>query len=520
LNLILLLLAARSVFASSGQIATGTGRATLALTVSIAFLVMFTFLASGIESYRVRRALASVGAAAVNRHYEVLFGPQGRPWLGREDYTQEDGTYQLTQAAEMAPGRSVRDQLQPVAEGWKKTPSWAVDLYYVLFVRGYWARFTQIAAASSSSPAEFVRTTWVFDHREQAILVYRLTLSGQWQLVRRLHAPDSARSFGQVKRVGPTDKQGNFALVTSKGAFYVPGDGSAVVTMYQAPPSLAILDSVEHARDKNRPFAMMLRLADRLVLLESNLDEIAASQAKPIGEVANLGHMYATEVQLPGELAKPKSLSIARDPLHNGAYLGLAQSGDPNKRRIVWARFDASGRIAAQQEYIENTGSAITSDGLAFSAIVPPGVWAIVFSTVLVSAHDPRIDDAWEKAWEEAREDPLKTAGAVLLYLLPGIVGMPLAMWAARRRRLDRRQTWLWIAGGFLMGPAGSLSILAVYPRIVREGCISCLKPTRIDVELCEHCGHRLDDVPRLGIEIFDRDTPATSRPPETIGSC
>ena len=129
-------------------------------------------------------------------------------------------------------------------------------------------------------------------------------------------------------------------------------------------------------------------------------------------------------------------------------------------------------------------------------------------------------DDAWEKVWEDAQEDPARTAWAVLRYLLPGIVGVPLAIWAARRRRLDKGQTRLCIAWGFVMGPAGSLSVLAVYPRIARDRCTSCQQPTRIDLNHCEHCSHPADGLPKIGIEIFGRDTLATSKPAETISSC
>jgi len=533
LSLFVLLLAARSVFANSSPIATGIGRTALALTVSIALLVMFMFVPSTIESYRLSKVRASLGSSAVNRHYAVHLGPEGHPWLGRKDYSQRDGTYQLTQAAKMAVGRSVRDQLQPIAEDWRETPQRLIDLYHRHHVRGYWARYTLMASASSSNPAEFMHRKWVFDHKGETILVYHLTLSGQWQLARRLRAPDPVRSFGQVRRYGRSDTDGNFTLVTSTGAFYVPGDGSPVITMYQAPTSSAILDSVEHthlvggthpskhAREKDEPYVMMLRLADRVVLLEGDLDEIAASQARPIGEVGSIGSLYATEIQLPSELAEPKSLSIARDPRRDGEFLGLAQSSNPHERHIVWARFDANGQIVAQQEYIENTGpDFVYSSESTFFAFVPPGVWAVVFSTALIAVDDDLVESVWENAWESAKKDPARTAWGVLLYLLAGIVGVALAIWAARRRRLDKRQTWLSIAWGFLLGPAGSLSILAVYPRIARDRCVSCRQPTRIDLDRCEHCGHPADDVPRIGIEIFGRDPLAASKPAETIGSC
>ncbi len=532
LNVFVLLFAARSVFTSSGQIATGIGRAALALTISIALLAVFLFGALMVETYRVTNGNASSDPRSV---YGVLLGPEGEPWLGRRDYSDRDATYQLGQVAKLSAGRSVRKELGPIAEGWEETPSRLIDQYYDYAVRQYWARFVQIASASAPGSAGFMPREWVFDRQGDAILVYQLTASGgrqqlRWQLVQQLPAPGQARSFGEIRRIGKSDREGNFTLVTSTGAFYVPGDGSAVVAMYQAPTGSPILDSVDNshrpgyrsmkaAEEKGEPFSMMLRLADRVVLLESHLDETAAAQARPVGEAGKLGRLYATEIQLPDELTEPKTLSIARDPQHNGTYLGLAQSGDPSERRITWARFDGSGRIAAQQEYTENTGSDLASTNDVFTASIPPGLLGAAIIIGIAMTDDASIAKAWKKGWEYLQKDPARAARDALLALLPGIVGVPLAIWAARRR-LEKGRTWLCIAWGFLMGPAGSLSILAVYPRIVREECVSCRQPTRIDLDRCEHCGHCADDVPRLGIEIFDRDQPAATEPTATIGLC
>jgi hypothetical protein len=529
LNLVLALLAARSVFTNVGPVATGIGRGALTVTVTIALLVVFVFVASIVDSYRIRSQVRS-RATAVNCHHEVQLGPKGQPWLGRKDYSPQDGTYPLTLVAKMSAGHSVRDRLQPIPEGWQRTPYWLIDQRYFHIVRAYWDRFTPIGDASALVLAGFVQRRWVFDHKDDVILVYHLARSGQWQLARRLPAPSPVGSFGELRKVGWSDKDGNFTLTTSTGAFYLPGDGSAVITMYEAPNSLPIQDSIDHthdighthpsrvAREEDEPFSMMLRLADRVILLESNLDETAASQATLLGKVGSIDRLYATEIPLPSELAEPKSLGIARDPLQEGTFLALAQSGAPSECHILWTRFDANGQIDAQQEYVENTGVHATHVESTASGLVPPGVWA-TFMIAVAASDDFSIEKAWGKAWGHAKEDPAKAARTILLFLLPSIVGVPLALLAARRRRLDKRQTWLGIAWGFLMGPAGSLSILAVYPRIVRERCTSCRKPTRIDREQCEHCGHSADDVPRIGIEIFDRDTAAAPKPPETISS-
>ncbi len=506
LSLIVLFLAARSVFTNSGQMATGIGRAALALTISAAFLLIFLIVATTIDSFR----------SAANRQYTVQIGPDGQPWLGRKEYSQQDRRHRLTQAARMEVGRSVRDRIQPIAEDWKATSYWSVDRPHSSVGRRPWARFTRLASTASSRLPEGLRREWVFDRKSDTILIYHLTSANQWRLARRLHAPSPARSFGQIRWHRLIGADGSIALVTSTGAFYVPGDGSAVTMMYQAPKSSAIVVSMEHTHAGfDLPTTIMLRLAKRVVLL----NRAAGPRSKPIGEVDGKTTLYATEIQIPDELADFNSLSIARDPVHDGAYLGLARSGKPSERRILWARFDADGKIAAQQEYNENTESGFDHNVPMSFVFNTPGVWAAVMIG-FVASDGYSAEMAWEKACEYVREDPAKAAREVLLFLLPAIVGVALAIWAARRRRLDKRQTWLGIAWGFLMGPAGSLSILAVYPRITRERCTSCRKPTRIDLDQCEHCGHQLDDMPRIGIEIFDRDTVAPSKPPETIGSC
>jgi len=515
LSLVVLLLAPRSVFTNSGRVAIESGRGSLALVVTIAFLTVFIFIGSMIETYRWSRVRERAWSA-FHRIYSVKFGPEGQPWLGREDYSWQHGSHDLTQVARMESGRSVRDQLRPVAEDWQKTPHWAVDTSYQHLSRGFWTRFTHVASASSSGPAGFVQRAWVFDHKSHTILFYHHTMSDEWQLAQRIQAPPSVGSFGELKEYGQTDPYGNFTLVTSTGAFYVPGDGSAIITLYQAPTSSTILGSHELTRDEDEPFAMMLRLADRVVLVESDLDRTAASQARSIGEAGNHGSLYVTEIQVPNELAAFESLSIARDPLRDGTYLGLAQRGRLREGRMIWARFDADGQIAAQQEYTENFGPDVVYGESIYIATFPPGVWTVVFSSVLVTTDDFPI----ETMWKNAKEDVAGTARAVLLFLLQPIVGVPLAIWAARRRRLDKRRTWFCIVWGFLLGPAGSLSILAVYPRIARDRCVACQQATRIDLDHCEHCDHPAADVPRIGIEIFDRDQQRASQPAEATSLC
>ena len=111
--------------------------------------------------------------------------------------------------------------------------------------------------------------------------------------------------------------------------------------------------------------------------------------------------------------------------------------------------------------------------------------------------------------WEHAKANPSEAMLVVFLFSLQPVMGISLALWAARRRGLDRWQTRPWIAWAFFFGPYGSLAILATYPRIARQPCGACQQPTRVDLGNCEHCHQSLDTPSRTGIEIFDHEPTA-----------
>ena len=78
-----------------------------------------------------------------------------------------------------------------------------------------------LALSVLNCQAGFVQRQWVFDHKSDTILVYHLTLPDEWQLARRLRAPGSVGSFGEIRRYGQSDTDGNFTLVTSTGTMEI-----------------------------------------------------------------------------------------------------------------------------------------------------------------------------------------------------------------------------------------------------------------------------------------------------------
>ena len=209
-------------------------------------------------------------------------------------------------------------------------------------------------------------------------------------------------------------------------------------------------------------------------------------------------------------------LSIARDPAGDETYVGLARN-PREAQRVSWLRFGVSGEIEEQARYdAEPTTVAVTSNW-EIVALMPPGVFAFGATMVAIENPNPRQD--FQKTWEDAKKAPAQTIGIVLFAMLQPIIGVTLAFWAARRRALDKRSTRWWMFWAFWSGLYGSLALLAVYPRIMREPCGACHKAARIDIAFCEHCDHSLDETPKTGREISDRGQTslAISTQPATI---
>ena len=94
----------------------------------------------------------------------------------------------------------------------------------------------------------------------------------------------------------------------------------------------------------------------------------------------------------------------------------------------------------------------------------------------------------------------------IAMFLCQGAIAAALAWYAARRRGLSQRATWLWSGVSMVFGWAGPLAVLACYPRIVCEPCTHCQKPRRVDRVVCEHCQANWERPQREGIEIIEHE--------------
>jgi len=501
-----LLVAAHRVFVDSGHVATGLGRAGVAVTVTMALMTVMSCVVFVIELYR--RAPASSNGG-VNYLYAADFGPDGEPWLTRSFYSRLMNGYEVDQVAKMLPGRSVREQLQPVEEGWRQLDKWSIFMMYSARPGRRFASLGNTTVANSSGQAYHL----VLDTRLDAVLLYRVGINPRYRLEAKLLPPPPVASFGEANtHMSRFDRAGNFRLVSSTGVYCIPNSGADVELIYAVPSESKHLGGSRGKfgmQANDAPFELLLRHDDRIVLLESDLDSETAARAQSLGEFSGLDEVLRTEVRLPHEVATASMIGFARDPLRADSYLCLTQDPLQHDKSIHWMRFDESGQIKQHELYDNDTQTAEVFGGEWAVGAVPPGVWAIGAALLIIETG--RTPPGIARVWELSKSDPSKAAAMLfpflLLLLLQPMIGIPLVVWAARRRSLDKWSTRQWICWAFWFGPCGSLALLAVYPRILREPCGGCHRATRINLASCEHCGHSLDETPKTGIEIFDRNT-------------
>jgi hypothetical protein len=217
-----------------------------------------------------------------------------------------------------------------------------------------------------------------------------------------------------------------------------------------------------------------------------------------------LAQLSPTEARLPKPLTEATSITFARDPATDGLCIGLVHDFARSEKGVRWFHFDQDGHVLEQQQF-EDDSQVLTSDPIPAAAFVPPGVWAV---GTLIAVIESRKGIGLQRLWLEVKRKPAEAVRAFSLAAIQPLLGIVLAICAARRRRLAKRQTCWWGLWAFFFGPCGGLALLAVYPQVQRQPCPNCRQATRVDWESCERCGHSLDDLPATGIELFDRDLP------------
>jgi hypothetical protein len=92
----------------------------------------------------------------------------------------------------------------------------------------------------------------------------------------------------------------------------------------------------------------------------------------------------------------------------------------------------------------------------------------------------------------------------VVVLLVSAVVWAAIVYVIARRHSFSKRQAFWWMLGGFLLGPAGLLTLLVLREWPVHVSCASCGRKRLVDRERCEHCGASFPPMEPTGIEIFD----------------
>ncbi len=106
---------------------------------------------------------------------------------------------------------------------------------------------------------------------------------------------------------------------------------------------------------------------------------------------------------------------------------------------------------------------------------------------------------------------PTQTTFAVLSFLLATIASYAWVRYMARRRGLSRGQTIVWCWSLPFLGLIAPLAMVAIYRIVIREPCLQCSKPRRVDDESCIHCNAPWQPPANTGIEITDREEAASA---------
>lgn len=93
---------------------------------------------------------------------------------------------------------------------------------------------------------------------------------------------------------------------------------------------------------------------------------------------------------------------------------------------------------------------------------------------------------------------------ACVLLLVSGLVGVAVTLLIARRYAFSGGERLVWGALGFLGGPAGVLTLVALRDWPVRRTCPGCATLRIVTRDSCEHCGAVFAPPARDGTEVFD----------------
>ncbi len=506
LTAILLLLAARAVFIRDAE-PIGFLRVAMWLVNASCLLVAFILV-----TVSVLTAMQPEPGPERYRNREVVLGPEGDAWL------QSTNSWDLKsiEAAKLMSGESASLKLQPAAQDWKQTQSWATqgraDIQSSLP-----PGFTLVGTLVLNTP---VQRVWLFDARSQEVLTYDVSLSVKKHVERiaRLRVDNAA--LGSLAHgswsIGNAAYQGSLSIgdvkpgaifPTEKGLFYLPIDGQSIKQIYKTSAARPVIAAQPGGTMKDATMNVALRLPDRIVLIW-NGDVIAKAKTTiELGDFGGYGAVHALEIPLPSEIEQTENVRIALHPQNVGEFVAVVSKIDylTYDQSQHWYRFDSTGKVLEERTYSEALYSRGETHDNALAAIIPPGIFGSVICFESLTSNPPTLVLA---IINTIRNEPLEDLSFALLMAAQSFVGIMLAVWTVRRRNVSQGIRKRWYIAAALFGPMAALAILTVYPRIATERCSNCHTLTPVTSSKCQHCDESLDEATRTGIEVFDHDNP------------
>ena len=193
---------------------------------------------------------------------------------------------------------------------------------------------------------------------------------------------------------------------------------------------------------------------------------------------------------------------------YSPAYLRPSTSRPPKHVVIVTAAGEEVNRYDLPP--IEHPSAAPTWPHALWALVIPIAgliawcvgqmIWAwIWFGDPFIFIH---LRELRYELFESDESAFLLFAGVVLL--VGAVFWASVVFGIARRYAFSRRQTWWWAVGGFILGPAGLLTLLVLREWPARLPCATCGRKRLVDRQQCEHCGAAFPPPAPTGTEIFD----------------
>ncbi|MGV3486819.1 MAG: hypothetical protein ACO1RT_20555 [Planctomycetaceae bacterium] len=303
-------------------------------------------------------------------------------------------------------------------------------------------------------------------------------------------------------------------LIDTQGVYVLSANPLSMRTLIEQPIEAAALLEAE------KPRAPRLIVQSGRKLFEYQFVDVNGAEdwyppPAADGSRRSLGNRTLADLELSAKLVNTYELPGG---VQGSGYLQLVQS-DKGLYAVAYDRptrilrlSPAVGKTPASYETIAFTvpKQAIPDSqqdrvrGTVLFSGLFPGVFGLVLASIstwlsVTGRVEPPL-------WEYVAQYPIQSTTLFISFALVNLLAIWLTALVAHRRGLNRRQRITWYLSTLLLGLAAPLSVVALYPRVLREPCSKCDRLRRVDVATCEHCGADWEPPLREGIEICDRD--------------